>query len=203
MFPVPERRADRRCSGNRRSTAPRQDRDNAAMFTVSGVPAHPLLVHAVVVLIPLAALGAVAVAVRPVWARPYGLLVAAGALGGAVSAVLARIAGEQLEDAIEITPSFEPVIDQHERFGTLVVITAWPFALLAIAAFVLARRGSGASRHGTARHADHDRDVLTRPGRATRVVAALAALAGLVATGATVLAGHSGGAAVWSSVVGG
>lgn len=170
------------------------------MFTVSGVPAHPLLVHAVVVLIPLAALGAVAVAVRPAWIRPYGLLVAAGAVGGAVSAVLARIAGEQLEDAIDITPGFEPVIDQHERFGTFVVITAWPFALLAVAAFVLAWRG-GTGRHGAARHADHD--VLTRPGRAVRVVAALAALAGLVATVATVLAGHSGGAAVWSSVVGG
>jgi hypothetical protein len=170
------------------------------MFTVSGVPAHPLLVHAVVVLIPLAALGAVALAVRPAWARPYGLLVAAGALGGAVSAVLARLAGEQLEDAIEITPGFEPVIDQHERFGTFVVISAWPFALLAVATVVLALRGGvGAGRHGHGRRGGTE----VRTGLALRVVAGLAAVAGLVATGATVLAGHSGAAAVWSSVVGG
>lgn len=167
------------------------------MFTVSGVPAHPLLVHAVVVLIPLAALGAVAVAVRPAWARPYGLLVAAGALGGAASALLARFAGEQLENAIEITPEFEPVIDQHEQFGTIVVLAAWPFAVLAIVTFVLARRGGVSGRHG------QDRTVRTRSGTATRVVAGLSALAGLVAAGATVLAGHSGAAAVWSSVVGG
>lgn len=166
------------------------------MFTVAGVPAHPLLVHAVVVLIPLATLGAVGVAVRPGWARPYGLLVAALALGGAVSAVAARFAGEQLANAIEITPGFEPVIDQHERFGTYVVIAAWPFTVLAIVAFVLARRGGGSGRHG------QDRAVATRTGTGARVVAALSALAGLVATGATVLAGHSGAAAVWSSVGG-
>ncbi|MBW0117039.1 DUF2231 domain-containing protein [Pseudonocardia abyssalis] len=148
------------------------------MFSVAGVPAHPLLVHAVVVLLPLAALGAVAVAVRPVWARPYGLLVAAGALGGAVAAVAARIAGEQLEDAIEITPGFEPVIDQHERFGTLTVLTSWPFAVLAVAAYLLARRDRG------------------------RIVGVLAAVAGVVAVVATVLAGHSGAAAVWGDVVG-
>lgn len=148
------------------------------MFSVAGVPAHPLLVHAVVVLLPLAALGSVAVAVRPAWARPYGLLVAAGALGGAATAVLARIAGEQLEDAIEITPGFEPVIDQHERFGTLTVVAAWPFALLAVAAYLLARRDRG------------------------RVVGVLAAVAGVVAVVATVLAGHSGAAAVWGDVVG-
>ncbi|GAA3244206.1 hypothetical protein GCM10017691_49980 [Pseudonocardia petroleophila] len=148
------------------------------MLSVAGVPAHPLLVHAVVVLLPLAALGAVAVAVRPAWARPYGPLVAAGALAGAVTALLARVAGEQLEDAIEITPGFEPVIEQHERFGTFTVFAAWPFAVLAVAAFLLARRDRG------------------------RIAWALAAVAGGVAVVAVVLAGHSGAAAVWGDVVG-
>jgi len=151
------------------------------MFTVAGIPAHPLLVHAVVVLVPLAALGSVAVAVRPGWSRPYGLLVAAGALAGAGAATLARFAGEQLEDAIEITPGFQPVIDQHERFGLFTVFASWPFAVLAIAAIVLARRGDG---------------------RWSRVTGALAAVAGVVAVVATVLAGHSGSAAVWGDVVG-
>ncbi|GAA2556489.1 DUF2231 domain-containing protein [Pseudonocardia hydrocarbonoxydans] len=148
------------------------------MLSVAGVPAHPLLVHAVVVLLPLAALGAVAVAARPSWARPYGPLVAALAPAGAGTAVLARIAGEQLEDAIEISPGFEAVIDQHERFGTFTAIAAWPFALLAVAAYVLARRDRG------------------------RALWVLTAVAGVVAVVATVLAGHSGAAAVWGDVVG-
>lgn len=149
-------------------------------FVVAGVPAHPLLVHAVVVLIPLAAVGAVAVAVRPAWERAYGPLVAALALGGAVTATLARFAGEELEDLIEISPGFEPVIEQHERFGLFTMWASWPFALLAVAAAVLVWRGRG-----------------------VRVVGALAAVAGTVAVVATVLAGHSGAAAVWADVVGG
>lgn len=160
----------------------------AGSFVVAGVPAHPLLVHAVVVLIPLAALGAVAVMVRPGRERAYGPLVAAVALAGAVSATLARFAGEQLEDLIEITPGFEPVIDQHERFGTFTMWASWPFALHAVAAAVLAWRGR------------------TSWGRATRIVGPLAAVAGIVAVVAvvaTVLAGHSGAAAVWADVVGG
>ena len=40
---------------------------------INGLPVHPLVVHAVVVLLPLAALGTIALAVRPAWRRPYGV----------------------------------------------------------------------------------------------------------------------------------
>ncbi|HXV94075.1 MAG TPA: DUF2231 domain-containing protein [Pseudonocardia sp.] len=151
----------------------------AALITVFGVPAHPLLVHAVVVLTPLAALGALVLAARPAWSRPYGFLVAAGALGGAVSATLAMLTGEQLEAAIDVTPEFAPVIEQHAQFGTLTVWTTWPFAVLAIAAVVADRRAGGA---------------------APRIVAALSAVSGVAAVVLTVLAGHSGADAVWGFV---
>jgi energy-converting hydrogenase Eha subunit A len=148
-------------------------------ITVAGVPAHPLLVHAVVVLIPLAALGAVALAVRPAWGRPYGPLVAAGALGGAVTATLAKFAGDQLEAALDVTPAFAPVIARHSEFGLYTLVASWPFAVLAVGAAVLGRREGG---------------------RAARVVGALAAVAGLVAVVLTVLAGHTGSEAVWGFV---
>lgn len=46
------------------------------MFTqFDGLPVHPLVVHAVVVLLPAAVLGTIAVAVRPAWRRRYGTLV--------------------------------------------------------------------------------------------------------------------------------
>lgn len=156
-------------------------RQNVRMLiTVLGVPVHPLLVHAVVVLIPLSALGAAAVAARPRWTGPYGPLVAAGALGGAVSATLAMLAGEQLEAALNITPEFAPVIEQHSSFGLSTVIASWPFAVLAVAAAVLARRPGGA--------------------RQSRIAGVLAAVAGAVALVFTVLAGHTGSDAVWGFV---
>jgi len=147
------------------------------LVTIAGIPAHPLLVHAVVVLVPLAALGAVAVAVRPIWSRPYGLLVAAGALAGAVAAQLAYLAGRQLEAAIGVTPQFAPVIAQHSQFGYYTVVTTWPFAVLAIAAAVLGRRASG-----------------------PRIAWVLAAVSSIVAVVFTVLAGRTGSDAVWGHV---
>ncbi|MFC5996553.1 DUF2231 domain-containing protein [Pseudonocardia hispaniensis] len=149
------------------------------MFTVLGVPAHPLLVHAVVVLIPLAALGAVVLAMRPAWTRAYGPLVAAAALVGAVTATLAKFAGDQLQAAIEITPSFVPVIEQHTRFGLFAVGASWVFAVLAIGAELLDRRTRGS---------------------APRIARVTSAVSGLVAITATTLAGHSGAQAVWGSV---
>jgi hypothetical protein len=149
------------------------------LITIAGVPAHPLLVHAVVVLIPLAALGAVALAARPAWSRPYGPLIAAVALAGAIAATLAKIAGDQLAAALDVTAEFAPVIAQHGRFGLFTVVAAWPFAVLAIGTALLGRRAIGS---------------------ALRVVGSLSAVSGLVAITATVLAGHSGGQAVWGFV---
>ncbi|MCW2828706.1 MAG: hypothetical protein JWQ67_2322, partial [Marmoricola sp.] len=42
--------------------------------TFNGIPLHPLVVHAVVVLLPLAILGTIAIAVRPGWRGKYGPL---------------------------------------------------------------------------------------------------------------------------------
>ncbi|GAA4243047.1 DUF2231 domain-containing protein [Dactylosporangium darangshiense] len=34
---------------------------------INGLPVHPLVVHAAVALLPLAAIGVIAIAVRPAW----------------------------------------------------------------------------------------------------------------------------------------
>ena len=164
------------------------------LVLVAGVPAHPLLVHAVVVLLPLAALGAVAVAVRPAWSRPYGPLVAAAALGGAVSATLARTTGLQLEGAIGVTPEFAPVVDAHEQLGTWVLWVSWPFAALAVATVVLAFRTTRAEGGGGG--------TATATRTTTRVVGAVTAVVGVAVVVLVVLAGHSGAAAVWGGYAG-
>jgi uncharacterized membrane protein len=64
--------------------------------TVGGVPVHPLVVHAVVVLVPLAALGGIAIALVPALRRRYGPLLGAAAAAAVASVVLAQETGEKL-----------------------------------------------------------------------------------------------------------
>lgn len=68
--------------------------------TFNGLPLHPLVVHAIVVLIPLSVVGAIVVALRRTWRQSYGWLVA-GLL--AVSTALTPVAtssGEALEKRV-------------------------------------------------------------------------------------------------------
>ncbi|WP_214402838.1 DUF2231 domain-containing protein [Pseudonocardia lacus] len=163
------------------------------LITVGGLPAHPLLVHAVVVLLPLAALGALAVAVRPKWRRGGGTVVALLALGGAVSAVLAWIAGNQLAEYLQAQGQDPGPISAHGALGLNTVIAAWPFAVLAIITAVVARRdprpGRGAATVATA-----------TTSTATTVAAWLTVLAGIAACYFAVLAGDSGSRMVWGFI---
>lgn len=68
--------------------------------TFNGLPLHPLVVHAVVVLIPLAIIGSVLVAVRPAWRQRYGWLTAALLLVSTVLTPVATSSGESLEKRV-------------------------------------------------------------------------------------------------------
>lgn len=183
----------------------RSGHNAGVIVTIGGIPLHPLLVHAVVVLLPLAALGAILVAVRPSWLRSYGPLVAAAALVGAISATGAVIAGNQLAAAI-VSEAFQPVIAQHASFGVFTLWTAWPFAVLAIVTWVLNRRATRSPADGAVDPDAATVRISTRTATSTpttvRVLAAASALVGIVAVVGTVLAGHSGSAAVWGYVTG-
>lgn len=150
------------------------------VITVGGLPAHPLIIHAVVVLIPLSALGAVAVALRAAWNRPYAPLVAFGAISSAVCATLAKFAGDQLLAAITVSPEYTALLDEHGRFGLYTVIASWVFAVFALATAALGRRGGGASRP----------------------VAAVSAVLGLLALVLVVITGDLGATSVWGHLTG-
>jgi uncharacterized membrane protein len=149
-------------------------------FTIGGLPAHPLIVHAVVVLIPLSALGAVAVAFHPVWNRPYAPLVASGAVASAVAGTLAKIAGDELLIAIRPTPEYGALLAEHGQFGLYTIFASWVFAVLAVATAVLGRRGAGP----------------------VRAASAVSALIGLVALVLVVITGDLGATSVWGSLTG-
>ena len=89
------------------------------MLTVGGVPAHPLVVHAVVVLLPLAAVGTLLVVARPLWRRQLGVWVLLLALAGVAAVPVATQTGEQLQRALG---GGGPLVEIHEhRADTLLV----------------------------------------------------------------------------------
>jgi hypothetical protein len=166
------------------------------MLTVDGIPAHPLVVHAVVVLLPLAAVGTLLVVARPAWRRQLGVWVLLLALGGVAAVPIAAQTGEQLEHAI----GGSELIAIHEERADTLLIPALIFLLL-LAATVLAGRRADAPVDGPgAAHAVTTTTATMQ--RVTLITGVLAALAGLIVTGLVVWIGHAGSVAAWSGVGG-
>ncbi|QYC40240.1 hypothetical protein Nocox_13115 [Nonomuraea coxensis DSM 45129] len=156
-----------------------------------GLPLHPLVVHAAVVCLPLAALGTVLMAFWPAAARrlwPAVLFVATIAL---IAVPLSISSGETLADTV----GENALIELHEEQGEQVlpfVIALW----LATLGFSLAPRFMG---YG-ARSAPHG-GAAARPRWHTGVMVVLVLLAlagGIGGTVAIVRAGHSGAESVWT-----
>jgi hypothetical protein len=108
------------------------------LSTINGLPAHILLVHAVVVLVPLSALALVA-AIKPSIARRLGVALPALAAAAFVSVLAAMNAGGWLENHVHDTT----LVRDHTRIAGQL----WPFsaAVLVLSAVVwwLQRRTSG------------------------------------------------------------
>ena len=144
-----------------------------------GLPAHPLVVHVAVVLLPIAALGTVVCATVPRLRRCYAPVTLAVALVATVAVGLAEGTGEALEDEVDETE----LVEEHAEAGEGVL--PWAVGVTVVAAAVAAvplvqRRRPAA------------------PGRAlTVVVAVVALLVGAGAVWSTVDVGHSGAEATW------
>lgn len=154
--------------------------------TITGLPVHALVVHAVVVLLPLACVGAIAMAIRPDWSRRYGLFVIGGGAISTVAAYIARESGEQLASRVGWQN-----IERHQTLGNWVVWVGLLVTVLTLALWwtdradpVVAGRAHSLSRSAVGK------------------VLAFAVIAAALGAGAqTVLAGHSGSAAVWEQVI--
>lgn len=162
------------------------------MNTLNGLPAHVLLVHAVVVLLPLAALLLVLTAV---WPAARHKLAGANAILSAVVVVLVPItteAGEWLERRVDPTPQ----VHTHAELGDTAVFVALPIAVLAIALWWRHREDL------RARSADADaspRRAFLAPAStaATTVIAVLAVVAAGAAVYDVYRIGDSGAQASW------
>ena len=146
---------------------------------INGIPLHPLVVHAVVVLLPLATLGTVAIAVRPGWRLTYGPLVVAAALAATVLCPVATSSGEELEHRVGRPGEHAELGEQLVWFGLALLLAS---ALLVW----LERRHVSTPDAGSA----------GRP-RSITVVAVVAVVAGLAAGVQTYRVGDSGARAAW------
>ncbi len=106
--------------------------------SVNGLPLHPLVVHAVVVLLPLAALGTIAIAVRPSWRRPYGPLVLAAAVVSTALVPVATQSGDKLAEHVG-RPS------EHAERGEQLIWFALALLIPLIVLVVLDRRDAAAN----------------------------------------------------------
>nr|NLI51602.1 hypothetical protein [Propionibacterium sp.] len=145
--------------------------------TVAGLPVHPLVVHAAVVLLPLAALLLVALIAVRRWRAALGVPTLLALAGGTAAAFVAAESGEALAARVGVP-------GEHERWGSLT--PGFAAALLVVAAgwYLLQRRDARAAGPATL---------------PTRVGAGLVVLLAVTVTGLTVLAGHSGAVAVWGA----
>ena len=147
------------------------------------MPLHPLVVHAVVVLGPLAAVTGLVYAAVPKWRwlLRWPLVVLAVVAAGA--SVLATQSGEAL---VESRPELAPIVEEHEESGELMRNVALGYAVLsALAAWALGGVSALASGKGARE---------TRLGIPVAVLLAVGAVALLVTA---YLAGDSGAKSVW------
>ena len=106
-----------------------------------GLPAHPLLVHLSVVMVPVAALVAVVFSFRPAWLDRFGWGLVALSGIGALGAILAAGSGEALEETVKRTAA----LDEHTEMGEVAQTVAIVFFFVVLAVVVLryfARRKS-------------------------------------------------------------
>jgi len=150
--------------------------------TVFGLPFHVLVNHGAVVLVPLAALGVIAIALVPGWRERYGTLVAGLAVVASITTFVTVLSGAQFEKSLVdgggLGGPVAEKVDEHEAFGNLLRWYVLALAIFAVALVLLVRRGGAAN------------------------VIMIVAVVAVVAAGASiyqvVLTGHSGSTAVWN-----
>ena len=159
------------------------------MDTFFGLPSHPLLVHAVTVLFPLAALGALVIALSPAWRERIGWIVVGLAGVGLVFTYLAKESGEALEEALERVEGISPQLHAHTELGDVTLFWMLPLFLVVLG-FMLYHRSR--TKKG--------QPELKASSPLALGLVALVLLAGGVTTYKVIEVGHTGAKAAWGDV---
>ena len=155
---------------------------------VSGLPLHPLLVHAVVVLIPLTVVAVLLTQFWPVARRRLGIVTPLAAFAVAVLVPITVAAGRSLAEVVGPLPK----VQTHQHYGQMLL--PWVIALFVVAATQWAWFRWGVRRYRAA-----------SGGFATAAPLVLAAASIVVGLGTLVLVvvvGDTGARAVWGGLLG-
>lgn len=154
---------------------------------INGIPAHILLVHVVVVLVPLTALALILCAALPSVMRRFGLALPALALVSLLSVPLTTHAGEWLERHVDSNA----LVRKHTELGDGLLPWAVALFLMATALWWSHRR----TAHRAADAAGSTSSAVAAP---LRIAAAVLSLAIGVGAGVQVYRiGDSGAKAAW------
>ncbi len=158
--------------------------------TVAGLPIHPLVVHATVVIVPAAAL---AVALAALWPR-FRRWAGVGPLALAAVAVVLVPGSTQSGESLEERVGESALVEQHAQLGDQLLPWVLVLAVAAAAIVLLDRRSEGRAPFSA------------RPGvpvaRPLAVAVTVLALVGALGTSVQVIRiGHSGAEAAWSGLV--
>ncbi|MCO5996881.1 DUF2231 domain-containing protein [Actinoallomurus rhizosphaericola] len=157
---------------------------------VFGLPLHPLVAHAVVVCVPLAALGAILMAFWPAAARRLWPAVLFVATIGLIAVPLTTQSGEPLEERV----GESELVEAHAKQGEQVLpfaIVLW-LSVAGICLLIYRLRRTPRSPGGTAGPRPRWLPIVTV------VLAVMALVGGVGGVVEVVLAGHSGAKAVWT-----
>ena len=152
------------------------------MSTISGLPAHPLLVHFIVVLAPLTAVLAILCALWPAARQRLVWLTLVLAAITAVVSPIASEAGEWLEHNIEESA----LVEKHAELGETMNYFAAALlvaAILLVVAHIRAERGKALST------------------AVSGIIAVFVVVAGVATSAQVYRIGHSGAESVWSDAL--
>jgi hypothetical protein len=150
--------------------------------TILGLPVHMLVIHVVVVLVPLGAIGVIGMAVYPPWRERFGLALLAILTVALISVPVATRSGHALKNRIHVSGIIAKQVQHHQNVASLVIYPTIALWVFAVAMVLFDRRG--------------------RTGPVVTVVAVLAVLSAVAATAQVTYAGHLGSTAVWSCSIG-
>ena len=149
---------------------------------ISGLPAHPLLVHFIVVLAPLAAILAILCAIWPAARQRLVWLVFALAAINLVLTPIAAEAGEWLYGRVDESAALET----HEHLGETMVY----FSLALMAAAILLAISHVRASRGKA-----------LPAPASAIIAVFVVVAAVATSVQVYRVGHSGAESVWGDAL--
>lgn len=162
---------------------------------ITGLPLHPLVVHAAVVLTPLAALAGAAFGLLPAWRWLTRWVLLVTSLSSLAAVAVAKVSGEDLLEARPFLSSAEsPVrdlLETHEQRATVLLVAVILFALVAVLAWwaVPAPTGLASGRLDHAGRAE--------PAWLPRALSGALLVLALVVLVYAALTGDAGARAVW------